>query len=482
MRIAFVVAAGLVLAHASPAEAQLAGGFSLQQGRATPADLRRLRADAVRLINAEGKFLLDVEGTGKVQLGVERQKQLTGTTEDPENSSAVEDLARGAREWWVKNELQPTLDILANPAASCALATSMLERMLTMERQAQLLGVEGLSFGDLTDPGSILGQAVSLARYRCLAEAFDECMATGNGQALILALSKWGRQIAIISGETHADWEQQVTYLFRRCTVYTLTYRSQLRDRKTPESSVAHGSFILLFHPQGEGIVGFSRGDWRPRPQDLASPDVWLTNINCGPAITTCRQKTEGGVGGAAWGVVLLQRDMSEQTFQVVPGQPKPPLETTRTEGRTIITDRRLPMPGKAQDPFQGAWTILRTIRHREGKDSLSMNFGPPLVQVQAFSAGHGGNVELPDANGTGLFYIANGKEFGEYPLAIDGSTWVHGTFPKLYITAHSASANSVDETTHFELFHRPDLFPADEYVPSLELTENPKAPRIGVK
>jgi hypothetical protein len=479
MRIAFVVVACLGLVLASPAAPQLAPGFGFQQGRATVVDVRQLRSDAVKLIEAERQFLL-YKTNLELALSLERQKQIIGATEDPERSGAVEESARSAREWWVNNALQPALDILANPAASCALAQTVLGRIVGMERQAQMIGIEDLRFGDFGDSESILGQAWSLARYRCLAEAFDECMATGNGHALILALSEWGRQIGIVSAETQADWEQQVIYLFRRCTVYKLTYHTTLLDRKTPESSVVDGSFILLFSPAGEGIAGVALGIWKPRPQDLASPDVRLTDIKCGPGITTCRQLTEGSVGGAAWGVVLLQRDMSEQTFEVVPGQPKPPLETRRTEGHTIITDRRIPMPGQATNPFPDSWTILRTIRHREGKDSLSMNFGPPLIQVQAFSSGHGGNVEFTDANGTGLYYMANGKKFGDYPLAIDGSTWVRETYPKLYSTAHAASAHNVDETTRFDVTHRPDLFPGSEYRSSLELVERPEAPRIG--
>ena len=62
MRIAFVVVACSGLVLASPAEAQLAGGFGLQQGRATPADLRQLQADAVSLIKAEGQLIVDMPG------------------------------------------------------------------------------------------------------------------------------------------------------------------------------------------------------------------------------------------------------------------------------------------------------------------------------------------------------------------------------------------------------------------------------------
>ncbi len=123
---------------------------------------------------------------------------------------------------------------------------------------------------------------------------------------------------------------------------------------------------------------------------------------------------------------------------------------------------------------------MLHTTRHREGKDALSMNFGPPLTQMQAISAGIGGDVEMPDANGAGLYYAANGKEFGEYPLALE-DTWVRERYPKLYSAGHAASANGVEEATTFELTHRPDLFPKEEYVESLELGPQPKAPRIPV-
>ena len=51
-------------------------------------------------------------------------------------------------------------------------------------------------------------------------------------------------------------------------------------------------------------------------------------------------------MGGAAFGIVQLRRDTMEQSFEVVPFEPKPPLETRRAEGPNIITDRR---PGPAR-------------------------------------------------------------------------------------------------------------------------------------
>jgi hypothetical protein len=481
---ALAVTAGLALALPSPARAQLQPGFGLKAGRASPADVRQLNNDVVRLANAERAFLMGqkdfVGSSGYIQmLGEERQRELMGSTENADLPDAsADDLARYAREWWTKNALQSALNILANPAASCALAQSMLKRLVSMQRQAELLGVADLRFGDVSDGESIMGQAVLLARHRCLAEAFDECMLTGNGQALIMALTQWGRQIGIVSGETLANWEEQVTYLFRRCTVYRLSYHMLLNDRKTPESSVADGAYVLLFRTEGTGIPAFANGRWTPRNQDLVGAEARLTHLNCGPGTSSCRPRTENAVGGAAYGIVQLRRDVTEQTFQVVPPFPKPPDETRRTEGQTIVTDRRLVMPDYKPD----AWIIRRTIRHLEGKDNLVMNFGPPLIQVQAFSSGQG-EIEVPDANGTGLYYIANGKEFdGEYPLAIDGSTWVRETYPKLYSTGHTARASRVEETTRFELTHRPDLFPPEDIDPSLEVPQTPKAPQIGGK
>jgi hypothetical protein len=260
--------------------------------------------------------------------------------------------------------------------------------------------------------------------------------------------------------------------------VYRLSYHMLLNDRKTGESSVANGAYVLVFRTEGEGVPAFAKGRWTPRNQDLVGAELRLTHLNCGPGTSSCRPRTENSVGGAAYGIVQLRRDVTEQTFEVVPPHPKPADETRRTEGKTVITERRLWMP----DYQATAWIIRRTIRHLEGKDNLVMNFGPPMIQIQAFSSTPG-EIELTDANGTGLYYIANGKEFeGEYPLAIDGSTWVRETYPKLYSTGHAASAGRVDETTRFELTHRPDLFPPEFYEAGLELPKNPEAPRISVK
>ena len=106
-------------------------------------------------------------------------------------------------------------------------------------------------------------------------------MATGNGQALIIAMGDWGRQIRITSPELEEALERQVTYLFRRCTVYRLSYDMKLQDRNTRESSVVRGSFLLLFQTNAEGLVGFARGIWRPRQEELVSPDVQVLDADC---------------------------------------------------------------------------------------------------------------------------------------------------------------------------------------------------------
>ena len=78
------------------------------------------------------------------------------------------------------------------------------------------------------------------------------------------------------------------------------------------------------------------------------APDVRVMDPDCGPDIATCRPKTKGGVGGAAFGTI---HDAARHQGAKLRGRPlstpKPPLETQRTEGPNTITDRRLAYAGQ---------------------------------------------------------------------------------------------------------------------------------------
>ena len=118
--------------------------------------MHQLRMDAGRLVIAEREFMVKQGDAARI-LGIERQKEMMGTKQDPNLPTPLEEGARSFREWWVKNVLQPAFDIMANPAATCELARSMLGRIVKMEHQAQIIGLAGLSFGGLGDSRSILG-------------------------------------------------------------------------------------------------------------------------------------------------------------------------------------------------------------------------------------------------------------------------------------------------------------------------------------
>jgi hypothetical protein len=144
-----------------------------------------------------------------------------------------------------------------------------------------------------------------------------------------------------------------------------------------------------------------------------------------------------------------------------------PNAEIHTLEGRVALT--RLEQEGE------------RTIRHQDGQNLLTLHFGPPLVGYHVSedygASGRFEDEEDPMDNGTSLYYSATGSGPGDIPLLIDNDTWIQGKYPVLYETAHADSAHRATETTHFTFTHRPDLFPADQIIPGLELGREHSGP-----
>jgi hypothetical protein len=461
VRIPTLLFAAILIAAGAVAQAQEGGirGFGLGSGRADPSDVATLSRDIAKVINAE-RLLKGNRRTGDrttppsaadiaALLGIERQKELLGVDGDVD----LQALATLVREWWMNNVLQPTLDIASNPAASCTLAQGMLERIVSMERQAQVLGLDD-AFGNFGDVHSPLGDAFMRVRTRCTEEAFDECMATGSGQALIMLATSTRRQMAMLN-MIDDDWDARVAYLLRRCTVYKVIYNIALRDTESGESSVLDGSYILVLQlPEGTDLTtSLTQGRWRRRMQDPL--DVQVTILTCGKD-ETCRQ-TEPFSGGLACGIITRRRNVTERTFTVVP----------------VDSEHK---PKSASDIDSGTVLEWREVKHQEGADRLVLQFLPPF-----FIIGHKFPEEIHYAwNGadTGLFMEAiqvgdvppaAGDPCAVAPLLIDNDTWVEAGYPTLFRTAHSASHENATETSHFDIVHRPDLFPPDEINPNFE-------------
>lgn len=104
---------------------------------------------------------------------------------------------------------------------------------------------------------------------------------------------------------------------------------------------------------------------------------------------------------------------------------------------------------------------ILRTIRHREGRDRLVLGFGPPIVALHLDPDRQGYvNTAEPSVPGTDLYYTAiaqNSPEEGGgnpalspflnasemprsdlSPLVVNDDHWSRGAYPVLF-TAGSA-------------------------------------------
>jgi len=456
-------------------------GRGVVAGRASPADVLALHRDFQRVIRAERAFNLNQRGGAEDVLLTERQKRILGATEElPQGSNLLEteaDLAVAAQNWWVKYVLQPALDVAANPAAGCQVARQMLGKILDLERQAQVMGMEGARFGDFGDSGSILGRALRILQRRCLVEAYDECLDTGNGRAFVDVI----RQLDFLpSGE---GLQEHAEYLFRRCTVYTVTYHLQLNDMiaDTQRSIVADGSYRLLFFAQGADVLTrLGTGVWAgPRDEGRGFSNVVLTSASCGRAAVSC-ELDESPADGLAR--LRLQQKHKPTDTRVLLVQET---ELDRAYGGRVVVEWLRCAAGARE------WVRApppRDARCTDGEDRGDMEFSPPSFEYLAEYRPNYGPLTGAGPSGA-MIALAMGPGRDGPPLV---DQWERVGHPLLFTagidrTARGAGPRgtfSARVRGTFALHHRPDLYPPDEINPEFELSrdEVPEQPRIPLR
>ena len=405
------------------------------QERASDADYARLAGDLVTIARAQARE----DAANTAALLKTRQQQLLG-----EDTNSIEALVRDTRDWWLKNILNPFYEVASNPAASCELSQQLLVKVLGMESQAQKFGLSDPEFGSITSPESVLSKSVRLVKRRCLEEAYDECMSTGNGAALIALTMGWERQLQLLGLEDPAFGEQ-AAYLFRRCTVYKVKFHSEnhVTAHYTLESTF-DGSVNMLFE-FGEGSDFFTRignGEWKgPTKAEEAAPDLMITNLICQPSsFYTCDSSGAFGTGPSkSHGKVLLKRFHRE----------------------TVVGPDNKPQ--------------IRTIE--SGENSASLEFTMPLATAPAKYYSRGAVVfqTRMEIGGTAFSLVhspANNQ-------TVNLTSWTREGYNTLF--SKEISANKTDKKityankTKFEIIHRPDLYPADQINPKFELTPKPQ-------
>lgn len=460
-RIAVAVMSLTVFLSAGPGFAQT-GSWGLASGRAGASDAVDLVLGVGRVLNAEAALNRYIEGP-TTALTHERQKQILGLTADPDRpDSTVQGLHDRKRQWWVDNILQPALDIAANPAATCALARSMLERIVLQARQAQIIGLGDESFGAFGDSTAIVDRGFRIALRRCLEEAYDECTLTGNAGAFSL-VAPFVRQRELLQGDD-ADWGERYLYLIRRCAVYKLGYRTSIVNRGMRASSEWEGSFVMLFQRGNADdlLVQTTLGYWEaPRPQDDGPPEILLLRVDCMPRFSHC-DREPAVTDGRTVARLQFKQTVIEQVPRVV-------FDPTARDIDNVL----------------GGRAVIETTRRSQGEDRFRLWFEPPKVFLHSRSPDGGLYTRLPPA-GTDWYVVATRSAYDEdegLPLAAEQGTR-GGVYPVLFtatsIPRPPAGPWAVSESTRFELTHRPDLFPADEIRPEYEVKETqPRPPRI---
>jgi len=277
MAMARSIFVGLVVHFLLTAAPTAFGAKDVLSPRWSEQDLADLNADLVAVYRAEFRLRSVTENLTKLLMH-ERQQQLLGIEEGSVDFRSLHD---ELQEWWKRHVITPSFRIANNPAASCKVAQLLLLKLLSAERQSQHLGIDT---GDMDwgDPDSTIRKALAPVKRRCLQEAFDACMESGNGWHLLSRLAADARQSQLLSMDD-SEFEAQAVYLYRRCTVYQLRYHAQTQVAANYTFAwTQDGSVILLSDVDpSEGLGGLLQPhEWRG-PRDVDPFDVLQSTTEC---------------------------------------------------------------------------------------------------------------------------------------------------------------------------------------------------------
>jgi hypothetical protein len=428
---------------APPAYAQIGWGFESGRGGDTSASLI---ADVAFILRAEQRL----NNVSRRRLGEEREEQFRGN----ETDGGASIIADAVHEWRTSVR-GAVLRVAANPAASCDLVLDMARRVVSRERQAEIIGLVPDTAGSFEGDVAIIMRAVS---QHCLGEAFDECMLTGNPAVFRSLIGGWRRQIQMLGVDS--DLDERIVYLFRRCAVYKLIYHLDTRSRFFPARSVVDGSTTLFYIPKSdEGadvLTQLRDGEWRgPSEAEARAPDMQITSIECGQEIPICASTGTMPTASVAFGRIEFVRTYWVQGTEGAPGDGRAlsseqEFDASRLQIRS--GERQTSGETRLQLKFIPAPIIVRTeVPNRRGPPVVNMLDG---ASAAMFMVVYGGGAQTPPDNHAGV-RITN---------------WDEDVYPILRTAEMSSDSVVVaSNESRFQLVHRPDLFPEDQRVPAWE-------------
>lgn len=401
-------------------------------------DIVDLNADLMAVYRAEFRLRSVTENLTELALN-ERQRQLLGIEDGVDPLSFHDEL----REWWKGHILTPSFRIANNPAASCKVAQALIARLLSAERQSQLLGFDTHADVDASNPNSLISKALVAVKPRCLEQAFDACMETGDGWHLIDMLLSAVRVFQLFSIEDQA-FEAQAVYLYRRCTVYQLRYHAQTQVAANYTFAwTQDGSVILLSDVDlSGGIAGLAQPhEWRG-PRDVDPLDVLQSTTEC---------------------VTRARRSRMEC------GAPQP---QSRFPARARIGAKDLNLKHFYMEIVVAEDGSVSSQKKSEGNDELTLTFEPPMVVTMATLITQEMSLPLPMVpSKTAVLAAYDRKTVEELEL----SSWTRVgndvMFEKSVNGQQTQKKTTYTDNTKYELVHRPDLFPQEEIVAEWELT-----------
>lgn len=408
----------------------LGGGWGIERGRAGDGDAVRLISDQTALARAQRR----IDEAVARPLGIERQKQLLGISDD----GVPTDLMNKVFNWWLEAVMKPAEDIAGNPAASCEEAKIAIQTLLGMMRQRQLLGMspdeDDKSYGNAEardmdgELSGMLEAYKKMAVTRCREEALDECIMTGRFDQIIKLDFGMARQDDLLGSGSDIDsaWSDNA---LKQCAIYELHSVSTTKIAQIFNMETVFDAKVKLEFESGEsGIVN---------------------------ALLTGRKLKEMLKGETKGG---------SNPFLVSVKCSQPPLELTCS-------------PGAAIDPVRVKINTLE-LRHREfyvdekgiskerfvGEDKFSYDFAGGIFSLTAVLKIPGGGTQPLPFPGLGFgFYSAHNKDrTGEGHTVMIGHNKRGGglDYPVIFEFTYADQGNEsgvqTTDSTVFKLIHKP--------------------------
>ena len=409
--------------------AGLFASWGLEVGRADGGDVGRLASDWGAFKRGRDRFDR-VHALAQLS-AIERQRQMLGVAADNWGPQQVfEELENQ----WLMEIMAPLQSIALNPAATCEEAKFAFSKLMGMQRQRQLLGLD-----ESETINRIHTATEGMTALRCKDEALDECVATGRFRQIIDLMMGLERQSQLLG--RNDDLESWADDALKQCAIYELHFVSKTKG--------GHGPMGVETTRDGKVKVKYQ------------SPPGGLKAAISGPLGEILKGETTGGNNPFFVSVKCTS--------------PTPIAELVCSQGadstpiKVRINELDLRHPEYYIDMVKGKdWMTASEFSKQRmvGEDKFSFEFEGGMFSLQGVIKAPYNTASIPFPDWGNTFYMAHKKDMigGERSgkLLIKNNT--RGVTPAIFQFNYADQNTFRDalttDTTDFELVHKPEPKP----------------------